>query len=281
MDIPRHLTDELPTPTGERKIMPAETPPAELSPLVPPALSTERNGQSLADRVEGSTEHDVCGTLPDLDIGGLAAVPARHSFDPANYFLGLLTRACESVRRDEQSIELRGLRWPMIIEGGAPLRIFVGCKDAVLRPFCLIRTEPGTITPVVNAKPPSGEGRWMRAEDVRWNVALWTSRGRLPAGTNPNQPVQLTAWPNFTRVATTPHAMKIAALWTLEALSPIELAERLRLPQRVIFSFYSAASAANLVTTIQETSTPVAIEPPPRQRQGLFSRILRTLSHAR
>lgn len=270
-DTPRH-PDEAPTRVA----------PPEIQPLVPPGLTTERAPQTLADKVHGSVEHDVCGNLPDLAPAELRAVPERHQFDAANYFLHVLSRACQSVRNGGESLELRGMRWPIRIQGSTPMLVHVGCKDTVLRPFCVIRTEPGAIIPVPASAAPEDGARLMRAEDVLWNVALWTSRGRLPSGTDPLKPVRLRAWPNFTRVAAVPNAMRITALWTSAMFSPIEIAQRLKLPQRVVFTFYSAAVSAGLMVTQGESraepAAPRATEP---KRRSLFARILRTLTHAR
>jgi len=278
----RPMIDSPPEPSSPTAPTPLRPAMPDISPLVPPALTTEVAARTLADKVQGHVEHDVCGSLPDLEAAALNALPERHVFDTGNYFLDLLDRACQRVREHGEPMELRGLRWPMQVRQAGTPQIYLGCKDAVLRPFCVIRLEPGAVTPVIADSTPPAGGRWMRAEDVLWNVALWTSRGRLPKGTDPRQPQRLMAWPNFTRVAAVPNAMRICALWSRETISPVDVARRLQLPQRVVFTFYSAAVSAGLMEA--GSARPEAAAPPaapePRRR-SLFARILRTLTHAR
>jgi len=80
-----------------------------------------------------------------------------------------------------------------------------------------------------------------------WKVALWTSRGRIPAGTNLNSPVYLKRWPNFTRLHVTPGAFSIAALLHDKPMSLPLLIKLLSIPQRYVFAFYSGAIALDLI----------------------------------
>ncbi|WP_456372758.1 hypothetical protein [Thiolapillus sp.] len=114
-----------------------------------------------------------------------------------------------------------------------------------------------------------------------WRMALACSRGRLPEGTNLDQRYQLKRWPNLTRLMLFPHATRISAAWVAAPLSLKEILNRLSLPQRYVFAFFSAASAAGLLVdaathppadTMENTS-----KQQPRQRRGLFRRLLKTL----
>ena len=137
------------------------------------------------------------------------------------------------------------------------------------------------------------------AEDFLWNVAAWAARGRLPEGTDPYKPVRLRAWPNFTQVFMSPHALRISALWVRTWASPVEIAFRLGIPQRYVFSVYSSARFAGLI----DSAAPVTAETKPttnpspdtsgtaadpaaeaaaqrQQRPSILSRILRKLLNA-
>ncbi|VAX08212.1 hypothetical protein MNBD_GAMMA25-473 [hydrothermal vent metagenome] len=80
-----------------------------------------------------------------------------------------------------------------------------------------------------------------------WNIALWTSRGRIPAGTNLNTSISLKHWPNFTRLHVTPGVFSIAALLHDKPMSLTLLIKILSIPQRYVFAFYSAAQALDLI----------------------------------
>ena len=106
----------------------------------------------------------------------------------------------------------------------------------------------------------SGNEMVHSSEDLLWNVAAWAARGRLPAGTDPYRPVRLRAWPNFTKVFMSPHAMRIAAAWTRTWASPVEIASRLGIAQRYVFSVYSSARFAGLIDFAlpRQPATPAA-----------------------
>ncbi|MFO1425555.1 MAG: hypothetical protein U1F11_00995 [Steroidobacteraceae bacterium] len=83
----------------------------------------------------------------------------------------------------------------------------------------------------------------LNAESLLWQSALFSARGRLPEGTPLDEPVVMRCWPNMTRMALFPHAMRIAAVWADGPRSLLETARLLRIPQRHVFAFYSAAHA--------------------------------------
>ena len=75
-----------------------------------------------------------------------------------------------------------------------------------------------------------------------------------------------------------PHAMPIAAQWSAEAMSAVDVAKTLNIPQRYVFSFYNAANALGLIEMdpeklIKKQSAPREKEAP----RGLFSRLLKRL----
>lgn len=87
-----------------------------------------------------------------------------------------------------------------------------------------------------------------RFDAILWRLALETSKGRLPKGTDLNKEYYLRSWPNMTRFQPTPHAMRIAALWATRGASLLETAKLLEIPQRYVFAFYNAALSTDLIT---------------------------------
>jgi hypothetical protein len=87
-----------------------------------------------------------------------------------------------------------------------------------------------------------------RLDHVLWQTALETSAGRLPVGVDPAVTVYLKHWPNLTRLHRTPHALRIAALWTTKGAGLLETAQTLKIAQRHVFAFYNAALALDLIT---------------------------------
>jgi hypothetical protein len=161
---------------------------------------------------------------------------------------------------------------------------YVAEADIRLRPYCLQPTSlhQSRLEHIDWAAVSRGESGTIGLDPFIWKLSLWASRGRLPLGTPVNVPVTLHRCPNFTRLLLAPGAMSIAALWAHEPHTLIHTAEVLNLPQRSVFSFYSAASALGLaqcqaggsVGVHRRSLTP---EPSARRRRGLISRIVKRL----
>jgi hypothetical protein len=104
---------------------------------------------------------------------------------------------------------------------------------------------------------------WESAEAFLWQTALWTYRGRLPAGTAVHGRVYLARWPNLTRIAEVPHAARIASLWLSQAVSLAFTVEVLAVPQRYVFAFYGAAHAVGLAGQARRASDHLFQAEPP------------------
>jgi hypothetical protein len=90
--------------------------------------------------------------------------------------------------------------------------------------------------------------QWEDADIILWKVTVWASRGRLPLESHDiEQPFTLMNWPNFTRLMMTPYAMEITALWVDKPINLRNTITSLNIPQRYIFSLYSAAVSLNTI----------------------------------
>jgi len=112
-----------------------------------------------------------------------------------------------------------------------------------------------------------------------WRVALWTSRGRVPKGTDLSKQIVLLHWPNFTRLIVTPYALKISAQWMAQPHSLLETAKTLEIPQRYVFAFFSAARAIQFAFVERRTEHRRASQsiPASSAKRGLFQRLLTRL----
>jgi hypothetical protein len=114
-----------------------------------------------------------------------------------------------------------------------------------------------------------------------WKMALWTSRGKIPKGADLSRNIVLLHWPNFTRLILTPHAMEISALWIAQPQSLLDTAKLLEIPQRYVFSFFSAACAIKLafIDRRQDKRIPdtLATTSSDHAKRGLFKRLLARL----
>ncbi len=122
------------------------------------------------------------------------------------------------------------------------------------------------------------EGELIQSDALLWELSLWAARGRLPVDTDLNQPVKLKHWPNITQYIDFPNAVKIAAAWSKNTLSIKEITDKLKIPQRYVFSFYVASQAINVLDFNKEAAPPIekteAEIKAAGKKVGIFRRIL-------
>ena len=165
--------------------------------------------------------------------------------------------------------------------GGQP--VLSQMNDAYLRTLSVVPiAEPSLTVSLLRNDPGYAQDDTLLTssrEALLWKSTLWASRGRVPIGTRLDIPVYLRYWPNLTRLLLLPHSMRIAALWANQPHSLLATAKTLAIPQRHVFSFYSAAHALGLASTSQRgVDTLLTTEPPPvDQRRGLLTRLLNRL----
>ncbi len=200
------------------------------------------------DQIEQS-----CGRSPDIDLNNVTKLGER-TWTSKGYLLDYVAQAVKLAQRQRKPVLVDGMFKPLyILPNGNAL---MGLSDAALRSASAVPLNAKSI----NMKPAGVQEirqQWkdnplkLRNESLEtfvWKLALWTSRGRLPVGTDVNQPITLTRWPNMTRLVMTPYAMSIAALLYDDAHSLKEVCTLLDVPQRFVFAFYSGAHTLGLST---------------------------------
>jgi len=120
------------------------------------------------------------------------------------------------------------------------------------------------------------DGDKWRLPAFQWTLTLMAARGRVPIDTDLSAKVKLRQWPNMTRLQTFPNSMRIASLWSREPISLLESATVLGIPQRYVFTFYSAVNALALVETLgsEKTTRDRPNNRPAKRNRGLFRKIL-------
>lgn len=268
----------------------AAAPPRPIAP--PPAASVPAASPSapapLGHSLMADDERDLCGGMDDIPATPGSPLPDKLFFNPDDYLIGRLQQALALASASGRPHLISGLPRLIGIEPRPVPVCITAFRENQLRPLAMTQLPESTgrivSTPIIGEADSQPVHR--AAEDFLWNAAAWAARGRLPAGSDPYQPVRLRAWPNFTCAFASPHAMRIAALWTRTQASPVEIATRLGIPHRYVFSVYSAASFAGLLdTTAAHGNAPAALPTPPTPsdkpaRASILSRILRKLRDA-
>lgn len=114
---------------------------------------------------------------------------------------------------------------------------------------------------------------------VLWSAALYGSGGKLLEGHSLDTPVQLIAWPNFSRLEFEPEHMRLTSMMTARPISLREIHEKTKFPMEVICNFYNAVAAINLISIKPVTNKVVKAVAEP-QKRSLFTKIATRLKIA-
>ena len=113
-------------------------------------------------------------------------------------------------------------------------------------------------------------------DELMWMAGFYASGGRLMEGCYRDDVVELTFWPNFTRIPYTENSMRIAALLSSHPTS-IALAHRfLRITKEEAYQFYTAARCAGIVRAVNRTPEEPALKP--HRNQALLSLLLNKIA---
>ncbi len=131
------------------------------------------------------------------------------------------------------------------------------------------------------AETPINEVKVTSIQKFIWNIAVRTARGRIPLGTSCDSLYVLKRWPNLTRLLKIPNAMRISALWLDQPRSITSIAEKLAIPIKDVFTYFSAASATGLIVMAQRREDKLTVPDVTlvkENKKGLFSALINKLS---
>ncbi|BBF86205.1 hypothetical protein DLM_2599 [Aquitalea magnusonii] len=81
----------------------------------------------------------------------------------------------------------------------------------------------------------------IRPQTLAWQLAIWTCQGRLMRGISADTPLRLRFWPNLTRLAPIPEAMRITAFLTRTPVNLKLITRLLKVPPEHLFNYLAAA----------------------------------------
>lgn len=257
-----------------RKVMAGEVAPP--SPAAPPPKATPEKPAAKAEAPAAPPEAAPQTPPPPRPAHQLPEVIER--FNPAQGLLGALL----DVRRDRvpSVISLDGQAGIIVLPNQE--RALLLRDMAVVRQSCIDPRMPVTSRPLTAADRP-GQSEPHSFTSLLWQVALWTSRGRLIDGIHAHTPVRLRHWPNLTRLAPVPEAMRIAALWVRSPVNLRLTVRMLNVPPQHIFDFLAASHSIGILDVSQApvaaapspAEETIGAPPPDKGQSNLLSRLLR------
>ncbi|VAW52201.1 hypothetical protein MNBD_GAMMA06-226 [hydrothermal vent metagenome] len=216
--------------------------------------------------------------IKDIKVPGLAEDTNQkllddYHFNPENYLISILSRAV--AHKQDILVSLTSGEELVVL----PSRGDFFCNVDNMEAFCLLNIKAfkvKTLTPSdCDAYIKDGQnGR--NLDELLWQTSYYASQGRLIKGCMREDVIEISNWPNLTRLPCPTSAMSITALLTRYPTS-ITLASRiLNVPIEDMFRFYSAAfSSGFAVVKNRESKTPELKPHPGNNMLGkLLSRVL-------
>ncbi|MBK1724605.1 hypothetical protein [Thiocystis violacea] len=278
------------TPDAE-SAPPSRPTPVSIKPRTPSEDADEGTAPATARRSVGQrlAEHDAktfIGLAPDIDPKDAEQV-AKTQFEPDAYLIGRLRQALKLAASNGRAVRLELEHGSITLVPGTGQAV-IDLQHFQLRTLAVVPlTEENSrlrfVAPAELAEAP--RHRIWPLESLLWNAALLASRGRVPLGTDLTAKVRLKRWPNLTRLAVFPSAVRITAFLSRDPVSLIDAARILKIPQRCVFAFFTAADALGLMEEVSTAQTAgkgrkLDLHPAPERpaKPGLLHRIL---SHLR
>ncbi|WP_078120068.1 hypothetical protein [Thiosocius teredinicola] len=183
-------------------------------------------------------------------------------YQPEQFLLGALSKAYKHVRQKGQVAILTYLNGKRIVIDGVQHLVGTDMSDQQIRSLALVPiSDDNTFTNHIEYLPPDKlyadvkiVGRLMSTEVFFWNLGLLTCRGRVKPETPLHDVVYLKRWPNLAKMCLPPNALRIVTHWQRKPESLLKIFEHLSVPLKDIFSVYSAAYEAGLISMVDPSN---------------------------
>lgn len=243
-------------------------------------------------QVKVEHEEHIVGNQYELDATDQEQLK-RFFYAPDKLLQTIVEQACNKSRQNKQIVQLKLLDYFFYFDAHEH-QVYSTVSKSIIRSLCNMPHD-GRVS--YNLKDNSFRDKlhlifqknktskktlkiqsW-NMESFIWFIALWSSRGRVPQGTDLTLPVYLKQWPNLTRLATIPHAVRVAALLNERPHLLIDVANQLCIDQHYVFAFFSACKAIGLANTTrrQVDKRFVAEKPEHHKNKSILSKLLERL----
>ncbi len=206
-------------------------------------------------------------------------------YDPGIYFQHALKDAIGRCKREFRPLRLSMPGEKYIVLLPEVDLALTSLSDSKLRPRCVLPIKQHQIRidyPEESAFDLlyANEVTVQEFDGLLWKVALWSARGRLPAGIDIEAIIGLQKWPNLTRLLSIPQFLRIASLWVKTPSSLRKTPELLNIESRYVYAFFSACYALELIQSMSTTEGQDVLQNNPENStipKGVLQRILRRL----
>lgn len=208
--------------------------------------------ESVSEKIESNTEH----------VADKIAEHAQHSvtvvrFHPQGTLLGMVQKLAQQTEDTAILFDNK----PVLIVFPSVEKVLLAVESEALQQLSM-QADAEWQTKTVPASASTSQlhdKAKLTLQSCIWQLSIWTARGRLIDPITPDTVIRLKAWPNMTRLAYLPEAMRLSAflvrtpvaLNTLYKLLPVSLEDVLN---------YIAATYSIGALVIEQQLTPPAAQ---------------------
>ncbi len=230
-------------------------------------------------------KHDrIIGSAPDIDLDDTRQIEKR-SYNPDDYFQGFLFKTVHDSRRKNKPAMLNISEYSIVTLPDANTAL-IDLSESQLQALSSIPLSERTMTVFfledAQLERFRSQSKSIRLYSLLWKAAIMASRGRIPFGTNIKAPVYLKNWSNIAKhLLQFQHAEEIARLWEKQPVSLEETINKLKIPQRHVFTFYSACRAIGIASTAQDADGPITQQgKSSKQNVNIMNKLIRKFKHS-
>lgn len=229
------------------RLGPVRTTAAHARPASAPRIVDLVDGASTAGGAAETLGRDLeVERIPERSDGTLRdpAVLASYRYARAEHLDGLLVGTVR--HHPDRTWSIEGPRAGIVIDPPTASALVTGSVSE-LRTACGAPLDGGWCDRPVRTVPETSTAVRLPLEIVVWNVAAWSSHGRLEQAIDPFAWWFATGWPDVTRGVLLPGALPTIALLTARPVVLAEVPETLGLPRSHVFAVASALHAVGLL----------------------------------
>lgn len=166
-------------------------------------------------------------------------------FSAERGLLGALRKVC----LQDKDVALVYQKKPLLIVFPSIQKILLAMPPDELKLICENDDTQEIMIKYIADNPAWRQSAKVSFKSCLWQFALWSGRGRLISAINPDTLIRLKGWPNLTRLAHIPDAMRLSAFMTQTTANLHILYKILRVELVDLLNFISATYTVGLLAT--------------------------------
>lgn len=212
--------------------------------------SVQNHGASAFSATPSTTEHRPASA--SAAMSGTSQLRLEH-FDPKRGLLGAVNQAMAQ----ESDVAILHDNKPILLVFPSIQRVLLAVDSEALQSLC--RREDLALTTRKVAEEHLRAKAKLSTTACLWQLAIWTSNGRLPNNIDVHTTFKVKHWPNLTRLAPLAESMRLSAFLTKTAVNLTMLHKLMSIDQQDLGKFLAATYVTGYLAVDPATAASIAV----------------------